>query len=111
MPLVLEIKAGKDWRETGRLQPGAQTGSMSNIKPDGTREIIAFDCRPDDAESTIFRSQDGSLDLEVGTVLRVIDQARFDVIQTLKDGESLVLDVRTPRMPAAFPVRFTHRKA
>lgn len=107
MPLHVESSVGGSWREIGVLQPGAQPGSMSHTKEDGSREIYIFECNQNDRDSTVFRSRAG-LDIVEG-LTREILSTHYDVVQTLTAGESIELNIRGPRMQKPNPVRFSHR--
>lgn len=109
-PLSIEIyNQGVDlWIKAGELKPGDQPGSLSDNKPDGSRDIYLFECAPDDLSSTVYRSEVGA-DIEVGQ-LRVVDPVgNLEVIKRLKQGESFEMEIKTDKSPEPHRIRFTHR--
>jgi hypothetical protein len=94
-PLRIEIYNPElsRWIQVGEVKPGDPSGSISDNKPDGTRDIYLFECAPDNSKSTIYRSGLG-LDTEVEQGrLRVVmpDPSRLfhlqNVIEIFKDLE------------------------
>lgn len=84
-PLTLEMHVpAKGWIKIGEARPGDPTGSISDNKPDGSRDIYMFVCLPDDSKSVIYHSR-GGVDTEMGP-LRVVSPTGVDIIKELKKG-------------------------
>jgi len=107
MPLKLEIY-GPDgsWIEIGKVKPGDLPGSISDNKPDGSRDIYIFGCLLDDSKSVIYRSKAG-LDGEIGLV-RVLTSADLETVAELKRGDTHEMRIKTDRSPEERRIRFTH---
>lgn len=109
-PLNLEVfNAQKnEWVKIGELKPGQQPGSVSQNKPDGSREVYIFECKTDDSESTIYRSQAG---VDIATPqTRAIGTAGLEKVAILKDGESHKISIKTDVNEIRKVIRFTHTK-
>lgn len=110
-PLKVEVsRTGTEWVQAGPLiKPGDPSGSMSNNKEDGSRELYFFECSPDDSRSTIYKSGAG-FDVDLG-LLRAseIDTSRLEVIRELLKGETYEMEVKTDRSLEKIKVRFTHQ--
>lgn len=98
----------KEWIKLPELNPGDRPGSVSQNKPDGSREVYLFECAPDDSHSTIYRS---ALGVDAATSdKRIVTTGGLEVIRELRRGEepyilTLLTDVSSQRRI----VRFTHR--
>ncbi|MEK6904360.1 MAG: hypothetical protein AABW87_02085 [Nanoarchaeota archaeon] len=106
--LGLEAKTADDkWVDVGKLRPGDPASSMSNNKPDGTREIYLFECLPDGSKSVIYLSIVG-IDAEIGN-LRVISTKRARIVKELTaTDEPYIMEIRTDKSPRPRCIRFTH---
>ena len=99
------------WIQVGEVKPGDSPGSISDNKPDGTRDVYMFGCAPDNSKSIIYRSGLG-LDTEVERGrLRVVmpDPSRFETVKELNPGESYKMTVKTDVSQAPGQIRFTHK--
>lgn len=107
-PLNIEVynPAREKWAKVGERRPNEPLGSISQNKPDGTREVYLFGCNPDDKESIILKSKAG-VDIADPSI-RIVDTAGFEEISRLKDGESHTLSVKTDVSDTRRIVRFTH---
>jgi hypothetical protein len=98
----------KWFKASPRVEPEHPPASLSNNKPDGTREIILFGCLPDDSKTIIWRSKAG-IDVEVGKARMVASMpGACEVIKELTRGESFEMDIVTDR-GAKRKIRFTHK--
>lgn len=93
-PLNLEVfnPQGSEWRKVGELKPGQPPGSISQNKPDGSREIYFFECNSDDSESIIYRSKAG-VDAATSHV-RSVGTAGLETVRVLKNGESHTISIK-----------------
>ncbi len=110
-PLRVEVYRPeiKQYVQAGEVSPGDPLGSMSDNKPDGTRDLYIFECSPNDSKSTIYKSELG-IDLSQGNLRAVIgDRTKWNIIKELRKNESFEMDVRTDISPRPRQVRFTHR--
>lgn len=107
-PLNLETYGpNMNWIKIGEVEPGDPPGSMSNNKPDGSRDIYIFECLPDDSKSVIYRSRAG-LDTEIGPV-RALTTTGADIIKEIKRGdEPYEMKIKTDKSPEPRQIRFTH---
>jgi hypothetical protein len=107
-PLKLEIYTqNKNWIKVGELRAGDQPGSVSDNKPDGSRDVYMFECSPDDSKSTIYRSKAG-IDTEIGP-MRTLTTVGAEVIKELKrGGDPYEMRIKTDKSPEARLIRFTH---
>lgn len=108
MPLSVEVykKETDEWLSVGAAKPG-EKGSLSNNKPDGSREIVVFECASDDGHSSIKRS---TLGVDVAdSKYREIQSAGMELVKLLRRGESHVMDIRTDKSKEARQIRFTHK--
>ncbi|MEK6948345.1 MAG: hypothetical protein AABX19_03835 [Nanoarchaeota archaeon] len=107
MPLELEVYTETDWKLVGNVTPG-KSGSMSDNKGNGCRDIYVFECWKDDLGSTFYRSISG-IDAEIN-MDRIISHSGLEVIHTLRRGdEAYELEVKTDKSPIARRIRFIHR--
>lgn len=109
-PLNVEIynPTAKDWVKTGEVKPGDPPGSISDNKPDKTRDLFLFECAPDDSKSVIYKSEVGA-DIDTGKLRIVLsDRSRWTVIKELHNGESYEIRVKTDVSPQPRKIRFTH---
>lgn len=100
----------KEWKKVGEV-PEGDNGSISNNKPDGTRDIYFFECAEDNSHSTIYRSGFG-MDMEItGTSLRelIIDGSKIEKVAELKADESHEMIVKTDKGSMPVNTRFTHK--
>jgi hypothetical protein len=107
-PCEVEIRApgSEKWMRIGQVGPGDQPSSFSNIRKDGVREIVVFECSKDDSETRIFLS---GLQIEwKAEGSRISDSELFQLVKTLKEGESCEVNITTVRRKKAV-VRFTHK--
>ena len=109
MLLHIETSIEGSWKEIAVLKPGDQPGSMSNLKEDGSREIYVFECDRNDRDSTVFKSRAG-IDIVEGATREILS-THYDIVQTLTAGQSLELNMRSPRMQEPKPIRLSHRTA
>ncbi len=110
-PLRVEIYRPdiKQYAQAGEVSFGDPPGSMSDNKPDGTRDLYIFECSPDDSKSTIYKSELG-VDVSQGNLRAVIsDRARWNIVKELRKNQSFEMNVRTDVSPKPRQVRFTHR--
>ncbi len=108
--LTLEVYATADeWKKIGELKPGDPIGSISNNKPNGTRDIYMFECLPDGSKSIIYRSKAG-IDIEYG-LTRMVTTEGAEVIKELRIGdEPYIMEVSTDRSPKSRrQIRFTYK--
>ena len=77
-PLDAEVydKKSDKWVRFGTLRPGDRPASMSDNKPDGSRDLYMAECSPDDTHSTIYRSKAG-LDIDMGNLRAVVALGEF----------------------------------
>lgn len=112
-PLHIEAfhSTNRNWFRLGEIHPTDPMASMSDNKPDGSRNIYMLKCARDDSGSTIFRSGAG-VDTKVGRFREIIamDTSKLEVVKELRDGESFEMDVKPDMSPASIKVRFTHKK-
>lgn len=95
------------WTKLFELKPGDQSGSLSNNKPDGSRDVYIFECLPDDSGSVIYRSRAG-MDIDDGSA-RTVFTAGADVVRELRRGDaSYEMSIRTDRSRPG-RIRFTHK--
>lgn len=109
-PLHIEAfnPARKEWVRVGDVYSTDPPGTMSNNKPDGSRELYQFACAKDDSKSTIYRSGLG-VDIEIGRFRgAIIDPLKLEVVKELKREESFEMDIKTDRNPVVTKIRFTH---
>lgn len=109
-PLNIEVynPARSEWINVGELKPGDRPGSMSQNKPDGTREVYLFECAQDDSHSSIYRSELG-VDTEIVDA-RLVGTEGLEVVSELKSGDKpYILTVGTDISPQRRIVRFTHK--
>ena len=109
-PLNIEVfnAEKQNWVKAGELRPGDPPGSISQNKPDGSREIYLFQCEPDDKSSVIYRSE-GGVDIE-SPQTRVVGTTGLEVVARLTDGQSHTISVKTDVSDAIRVVRFTHQE-
>ena len=110
-PLLVEIGiGGGKWRALGTISPGDREGSFTNDKPDGRREVIAFNCSPDDALSTIRRTDTPEVSDGFGNRKLLIQAGetgpRFELVKKLRSGESHEMPLTVDGRPEV--VKFTH---
>ena len=104
--LLLEIGDDKnDWTKIGEVMPGNPPGSLSNNKPDGTRDIYLFECSADGSKSSIYRSKSGA-DYALNPT-RIVNTSGVDVVKELRIGESYELSIKTDRSPKPRRIRFS----
>lgn len=112
LPMTLSIEVyhpdRKEWIKLPEWKPGDLPGSVSQDKPDGTREVYLFECASDDFHSTIYRSTLG-VDTEVGSN-RILTTEGLEEIATLRRGDrphilTLLTDISSQRRV----IRFTHK--
>ncbi len=96
-----------DWGELGEVLPHDPPGSLSDNKPDGTRDLYVFTCEPDDSKSTLYRSKAG-VDTRWGR-FRAFDSTGLEIVKELQRGESVELTVKTDNSPKLIQYRFTHK--
>lgn len=113
MPLIVEVwdELKSCWRELNQITPGDIPCSLSHFSITEGRQIVLYECAPDDTCSRINISLSG-FDVESQGGLRgvgtVAGQTRR--IAELKDGEAHVMMVFTDNMLVAHKIRFFHRK-
>ncbi len=100
------IQSADRWAMVADVAPGSLPGSITNITDDGIREIILFECAPDNSQTTIYRSTLG-IDTEIGPH-RIIDSLQRETINDLRVGESHEMNIRTDKGTEPRKVRFTH---
>ena len=108
-PLLVEayLDEQSTWVPVTRLRPEHQPGSFSDNDLENGRRLYVFRCQPDDRSSTVYRARNGK-EAIVGE-LRVIDEARFEVVTTLHHGSlPYEMTIRTDRSPEPRRLRFTH---
>ena len=108
-PLIAEAfdPRKEEWVTFATLKPGDRPGSMSNNLPEG-REVILFECAKDDSYSTVRKSRAGVDFNPIEAIRSVVPSAGFDVLATLKDGESFEMDIKTDISAAPKKIRLTH---
>jgi len=108
MPLKIEVYT-EVWTTIGYLNPGDRPGSISDNKPNGSRDIYLFECSEDGSSSAIYRSGLG-LDSEISVIREVItDFSKLEIVKTLKkDEEPYVMRVKTDKSLVERKLRFTH---
>ena len=113
-PLTIEVYSdeAKKWVEAGRLKPGDSPGSISNHTPDMRREIIMFECAADDSKSTIYKPR-AEVDVTAYVKGRASQRAvrsfgDFDMIRTLRKGDSVEMKVTTDISSGPRTLKFTH---
>src|SRR3989344_5798873 len=110
MTLGVEVynAMAKDWVQLPELKPGDRPGSVSQNKPDGTREVYLFECAPDNSHSTIYRSKLGADAATPDT--RIVTTEGLEIIKELRRGEEpYVLTLLTDISPQRKIIRFTHK--
>ena len=110
-PLRVEVYRPdvRQWTQAGEVKPGDPSGSMSDNKPDGTRDLYIFECSPDDSKSTIYKSELG-VDVSQGNLRAVIsDRTKWNIIKELRKNASFEMNVRTDISSHPRQIRFTHR--
>ena len=111
-PLRIEIfnPVQEEWALVGEIKPADPSGSISQNKPDGSREVYLFECEPDDNQSAIYRSKSG---VDTADSKRRLTEATagLETLSTLKDKESYTISVKTDISDVRRIVRFTHIKA
>jgi hypothetical protein len=105
-PLRAEVLRSDGWIQAFEIKPGEKPASLSNIKPDGSREIYLFTCEPDDSKSVISRSSFG-VDRRIGPVREVIS-GNLETVRELKKGESFEMMIKTEKSRKPRRTRFTH---
>lgn len=108
-PLYTEVHiGGNNWHQVGVLNPGDNPGSMSDNRPDGSRQVYLFECSADDSHSLLYRSKAG-IDAEIG-VVRVMATDGLEEIKCLTKGDKpYSIRVQTDGNPRPTLVRFIHR--
>lgn len=113
-PLNIEVYVPERSKWIGvspQLKPGDRPGSISDNKPDSSRDIYLFECAPDDSKSTISRSGFGAdTELEQERLRAVFpDPSKMEVVKELRKGETYEMTVRSDRNPQQpTQIRFTH---
>ncbi len=110
MALLIEVYGNGRWNRVGNICPGDPSGSMSDNKPDGKRELYLFECTLDGSESRIYRSRAG-LDREfmAGQLRESTIINGLEVVKVLKRrDEPYILEIKTDGSPEPRRVRFTH---
>jgi hypothetical protein len=107
-PLKIEIidPVTEAVRTLGELYPGDAPGSFSHFPPDGSRQIILFQCEADDSSSVIYKSE-GRIDIEYGS-LREEHSIGIEEIARISSGESFDLPIKTGNLKQEITVRFSH---
>lgn len=110
-PLNVEVYNAQrnEWIRAGEVKPGDPPGSISQNKPDGSREVYLFQCEPDDKSSVIYRSEAG-IDV-ANPQIRVIDSVGLEEVARLTEAESHTISVKTDVSDARRVIRFTHQEA
>lgn len=113
-PLSVEVynPAARRWVKAGPdVKPGDPPGSISDNKPDGSRDIYMFECAQDDSQSTIYHSGFGlDTELEGGKLRAVVtDPSRLEIVKELGKGESFEMTIKTDKSPNPRKIRFTHK--
>lgn len=108
-PLNIEVynPERSDWIKAGELKPGDRPGSMSQNKPDGSRDIYMFECALDDSHSTIYRSALGA-DTEIGDA-RLVTTTGLEVVKELRKGDQPFILTLRPDERVRRMARFTHK--
>ncbi len=110
MSLQIEVYANEKWNRAGVIGPGDPSGSMSDNKPDGKRELYLFECSLDGSESVIYRSRSG-IDTEImaGQLRKSVIANGLETVKVLRRGdEPYVIEVQTDKSPEPRQIRFTH---
>ena len=106
-PLSVEVlNESGDWTLLRELKPGNPPGSLSDMKEDGSRTVIVFQCQQDDRSSVIYEATEGA-DLS-NSAERLIAYSEARDVALLRNGESHTLTVRA-NSSAEKTLRFTHR--
>jgi len=109
-PLSVEVyrEDQNEWVGVGEINPGNRPGSISDNKPDESRDLYIFECSKDDSQSTIYRSK-GGVDTEKGDMRAVIALGGLSIVKELKRGESYEMKVRTDVGREPRKIRFSHK--
>ncbi|TSC85398.1 MAG: hypothetical protein G01um10147_1174 [Microgenomates group bacterium Gr01-1014_7] len=96
-----------EWIKLSQLNPGDRPASMSQNKPDGTREVYLFECAPDNSHSTVNRSTSGA-DAS-NPDIRIVVTEGLELIKELRRGDDpFVLTLLTDNSSQRRIMRFTH---
>ena len=107
MPLRMDAYAGGRWVFVAKLGPGQPCATLSDNKPDGSRDIYKLECLPDDSGSVVYRSRAG-VDADLGDT-RIVFSLEFEKLAVLTEGDKpYEMGLRTDRSPEARRVRFSH---
>ncbi|MCX6774499.1 MAG: hypothetical protein NTY99_00195 [DPANN group archaeon] len=107
-PLDVEI-CGPDekWIKVNTVKPIDLPGSITDNKPDGSRELYIFQCSLDGLYSIIYRSKAG-IDAEKG-LGRMITTTGLDVVKELKKGDKpYEMSIKTDKSSETRRIRFVH---
>ncbi len=106
--LLIEIRVPNgSWARVHGIRPRDHPGSMSDNRENGERHLVIFGCSED--RSTILRIASSGADVEIGSFVRLIEDAsKYDVLATLTGGQEFVLTVHTDVARVPRTVRFTH---
>lgn len=98
----------QEWIKLPELNPGDRPGSVSQNKPDGTREVYLFECAPDDSHTTIYRS---TLGADAATPeIRIVTTEGLEIIKELRRGEEpFTLTLLTDTSSQRRIIRFIHK--
>lgn len=109
-PLKIEVYNAErnKWIKAGVVEPGDSPGSISQNKPDGSREVYLFQCEPDDRSSVVYRSE-GGIDIATPQI-REVDTTGLVEVARLKDGQSHTISVKTDVSEVRRVIRFTHEE-
>lgn len=110
-PLHVQVQnlEGTGWLKFGEpLEPGEKPGSISNNLPDGRREVVFFECMPDDKSSVIYRAI-RTVEQEYGNQ-RTLTSSELAEPIILRDGSKpYEVDIKTDIGTEA-TLRFTHKE-
>lgn len=110
-PLRIDVynPKGQEWVEVGELNPGDRPGTISQNKPNGSRELYVFHCEPDDKSSIVYRAKNG-VDI-TDSQTRVFIPSDLKEVARLRDGDPpYVLTVKTDVSEDRRIIRFTHQE-
>ena len=106
-PCEVEVRApgSEKWIKFGQLSPGRRLVSFPNIREDGVREIVRFECSKDGTETRIFRS---GLGIEWEREEPSSTLELLQLVKTLKKGETYEMNITTDWGIRAI-MRLTHK--
>ncbi|MBI2013247.1 MAG: hypothetical protein HYS87_00180 [Candidatus Colwellbacteria bacterium] len=97
----------KSWKETCRVYPHQAPGSITDNKPDGTRDVYLFYCEDDDGCSKVLKSR-GGVDTADPSTRVVTNLAGFELVKTIHPREYFTMTILTDESQEPRKIRIKH---